>query len=439
MKDFNENIAYYFSIIICYSGEETAFFTNALEQLKSLGNNQENQKKLVAVLNLIDDVCENSQQKHDDLGLPNGIETGPSSGADGTATGLSRLEQFNNLLSDLKKLKEKLGNEVADSISKIIGKIGVNNPIGFINILTSQTQDKDSFVSLKEFLNLIEKKNIKITDCNIDGLIEWLLNTPKIEEENINKLVGTCIGLIVKLDKSLLDKYISLLKENTGSKKTSLLNGAKEILKSKIDFTEQMMKPLYEQILEGIKSKERLIKEHSLQALSYIQYKDKKTLLGFYLDDKNRKILGESCKRDKAYVKVADFGNGNIIVEDCGKGIRQAALDIQTFMIENYPDKIIYDEMIPLLIECLLETENYLQQNVYNDLIKLDKLKPTAFSPFGGQLLQILFPVYNALRIEESKRNFSINVKYLFEELKDVDTVTGHPKYNMVVDEIKKH
>ena len=186
MKDLNENIAYYFSIIICYSGEEPAFLKNALKQLESLGNNQENQKQLETVLNLIGDVCENSQQNHDDL------------------------------LSELEKLKKKLGNRVADSVSKIVGKIGVNNPIGFINKLTSQKQDQDSRVSLKEFLNLVEKKNIKITDCNIDGLISWLLNTPKIEEENINKYVGTCIGLIVKLDKSLLNKYISLLKENTG-------------------------------------------------------------------------------------------------------------------------------------------------------------------------------------------------------------------------------
>ena len=409
MKDLNENIAYYFSIIICYSGEEPAFLKNALKQLENLGNNQESQKQLETVLNLIGDVCENSQQNHDDL------------------------------LSELEKLKKKLGNKVADSVSKIVGKIGVNNPIGFINKLTSQKQDQDSRVSLKEFLNLVEKKNIKITDCNIDELINWLLNTPKLEEENINKYVGTCIGLIVKLDKSLINKYISLLKENTGFKKSSLLNGAKELLKSKIDFNEQIIKPLYEQILEGIKSKERLIKEHSLQALSYVQYKDKKSLLGFYLADENRKIIGESCKIDKAYIKEADFGNGNKIVEDGGKGIRQAALDIQTFMIVNYPAKVIYDEMIPLLIECLLDTEDYLQQIVYNDLIKLAKLKPTAFLPFGGKLIDTLFPVFKALRIEESKRNFSINVKNLFEELKDVDTVTGNPRYNMVVDEIKKH
>ena len=409
MKDLNENLAYYFSIIICYSGEEPVFLQAALKQLETLGEDPENQKKLETVLELIGDVCENSQQNHDDL------------------------------LSKLENLKKKLGNKVSDSVSKIVGKIGVNNPIGFINKLITQKQDQDSRVSLKEFLSLVEKKNIKITDANIDGLITWLLNTPKLEEENTNKYVGTCIGLIAKLDKDLVKKYIQLLKENTGFKKSSILNGAKEIFKSKYEYPEQILKPLYDQIIEGIKSKERLIKEHSLQALSSLQYNYKKALLDFYLLEENRKFIGQSCKTDKAYIKEADFGNGNKIVEDSGKGIRQAALDIQTFMIVNYPNKIIFEEIIPLLIECLLDTEDYLQQIVYNDLIKLAKIKPTAFLPFGGKLIDILFPVFKSLRIEESKRNFSINVKNLFEELKDVDSVTGNPRYNSVVEEIKKH
>ena len=409
MKDLNENTAYYFSIIICYSGEELSFLKNALKQLESLGKMSTNQKELETVLNLIGDICENSQQNHDEL------------------------------LSQLEKLKKQIGNKISDSVSKIVGKIGVNNPIGFINKLATQAQDQDSRVSLKEFLNLVEKKNIKITDANIDGLITWLLNTPKIVEENINKYVGTCIGLIVKLDKDLVKKYIELLKENTGFKKSALLNGAKEIFKSKIDFPEAILKPLYEQILEGIKSKERLIKEHSLQALSYVQYKYPRALLEFYTDNDNRKIIGESCKTDKAYIKEADFGNGNKIVEDGGKGIRQAALDIETFIIVKYPAKVIFEELIPLMIECLLDTEDYLQQMVYSNLIRLAKLKPTAFLPFGGKLIEILFPVFKNLRIEESKRNFSINVKNLFEELKEVESVTGHPKYNAVVEEIKKH
>ena len=409
MKDLNENIAYYFSIIICHSGEEPSFLKAALKQLESLGKSGTNQKELETVLNLIGDVCENSQQNHDEL------------------------------LSQLEKLKKQIGYKISDSVSKIVGKIGVNNPIGFINKLSSQAQDQDSRVSLKEFLNLVEKKNIKITDANIDGLITWLLNTPKLEEENINKYVGTCIGLIVKLDKDLISKYITLLKENTGFKKSSLLNGAKEIFKSKIDFPEATLKPLYDQILEGIKSKERLIKEHSLQALSYVQYKYPRTLLDIYNNNDIRKIIGESCKMDKAYIKEADFGNGNKIVEDGGKGIRQAALDIQTFIIVKYPAKVIFEELIPLMIECLLDTEDYLQQMVYSNLIKLAKIKPTAFLPFGGKLIEILFPVFKSLRIEESKRNFSINVKNLFEELKEVESVTGHPKYNAVVEEIKKH
>ena len=286
---------------------------------------------------------------------------------------------------------------------------------------------------------MIEKKNIKITDANIDGLITWLLKTPKLEEENINKYVGTCIGLIVKLDKDLVKKYISLLKENTGFKKSSLLNGAKEIFKSKIDFSEELLNPLYSQIIEGMKDKERLIKEHSLQALSYMQYKYKNSLLAFYLVQENRRFIGESCKTDKTYIKEADFGNGNKIVEDSGKSIRQAALEIQTFMIVNYPNKIIFEEIIPLLIECLLDTEDYLQQIVYNDLTKLAKIKSTAFLPYGGKLIDTLFKVFKTLRIEESKRNFSINVKNLFEELKDVESITGDPRYNSVLEEIKKH
>ena len=402
-------MAYYLSIIICYSGEEPNFLESALKQIEILGNNPESQKQADTILDIIGDVCENSQQNHDDL------------------------------LSKLESLKKKLGNKIADSVSEIVGKIGVNNPIGFINKLISQKQDQDSRVSLKEFLNLVEKKNIKITDVNIDGLISWLLNTPNLEVENINKYVGSCIGLIVKLDKDLVKKYVDLLKANTGYKKSSLLNGAKEIFKSKIEFPEQILKPLYDQIIGGIKSKERLIKEHSLQALSYIQYKNKNILLEYYLIDENRKIIGESCKTDKAYIKEADFGNGNKIVEDGGKGIRQAALDIQTFMIINFPNKIIFDEIIPLLIECLLDTEDYLQQIVYNNIIKLAQLKPTAFSAFGGKLIDILFPVFKSLRIEESKRNFSTNVKKIFEELKDVDSITGNPRYNLVVEEINKH
>ena len=56
-----------------------------------------------------------------------------------------------------------------------------------------------------------------------------------------------------------------------------------------------------------MKDKERLIKEHSLQALSYMQYKYKNSLLAFYLVQENRRFIGESCKTDKTYIKEADL------------------------------------------------------------------------------------------------------------------------------------
>ena len=405
IKELNENMSYYFSIIICNSGEEQKFLESALNALGSL----KDQKQIENVLQIIGDVCENSKDNHDELSLK------------------------------LEKLKSTLGNKFNDSISQIIGKIGANNPIGFINKLITQKQDQNSRGALKEFLVLIERKKINITDANINGLLEWLLNTPKLEEEQANKYAGTCIGLVVNLNKQLIEKYIELVKQNQGAKKASLLNGAKEIFKSKQDLSPSTLNSLLELILEGIKDNDRLIKEHSMQALNCVQFKFPKKLLECYQKEDIRKLIEQSCKIDKTYIKEADFGGGNKIVEDKGVGIRKAALDIMTFMIDVYPNKLIIGETVPLIIECLLDTEDYLQAIVYSDLAKLGKFNPGSFNPFGGLFIDTLFKVWKTLKIEESKRIFSVNVKNIFEQLKEVESITGNPRYDMVVLEINRH
>ena len=143
MKELNENISYYFSIIICNSGEEKKFLDSALSQLSSL----KDQKQIETVLDLIGNICENSKENHDEL------------------------------LGKLEKLKSTLGIKSSDAISEITGKIGANNPIGFVNKLISQKQDQDSRVALKEFLSLINKRKVNVSDANMNGLIDWLLKT----------------------------------------------------------------------------------------------------------------------------------------------------------------------------------------------------------------------------------------------------------------------
>jgi hypothetical protein len=86
-----------------------------------------------------------------------------------------------------------------------------------------------------------------------------------------------------------------------------------------------------------------------------------------------------------------------------------------------------------------LDTENYLKDMAYSDLTKIAKYNSGAFSPFGGLFIDTLFKVWKTLAIEESKRIFSINVKNIFEELKDVESITGNPRYGMVVKEINQH
>ena len=205
MKDLNENMSYYLSIIICYSGEEKKFLETAINNLSLL----KDQKQIENVLELVGDICENSKENHDEI------------------------------LTKLEKIKSSLGNKIVDSISQITGKIGANNPISFINKIITQKQDQDSRIALKEFLNLVDIKKINITDANINGLIDWLLNTPKLEEEEINKYVGICIGLVVRLNQQLIDRYIQLVNENNGFKKSALLNGIKEVFKSKQEIPNQ--------------------------------------------------------------------------------------------------------------------------------------------------------------------------------------------------------
>jgi hypothetical protein len=272
----------------------------------------------------------------------------------------------------------------------------------------------------------------------MNGLIDWLLNTPKLEEEQINKYVGTCIGLVVSLNKQLVDGYIQLVKSNTGFKKAALLSGAKEILKTRKDLPEKTKNGLHEIILEGIKDKDRLIKEHSMQALNSLQTNYPLDLRSMYLKEDIRKIIHQSCRIDPAFVREINLGSDKI-VEDKGVGIRKAALDIETFMIDAYPNKLILGESIPLIIDCLLDTENYLKDMAYSDLTKIAKYNSGAFSPFGGLFIDTLFKVWKTLAIEESKRIFSINVKNIFEELKDVESITGNPRYGMVVKEINQH
>ena len=406
MKELNENISYYFSIIICNSGEEKNFLDSALSQLSSL----KDQKEIETVLGLIGNICENSKENHDEL------------------------------LGTLEKLKSTLGIKSSDAISEIIGKIGANNPIGFVNKLISQAQDHNSHVALKEFLSLIKKRKISVTDANINGLIDWLLNTPKLEEEQINKHVGICIGLVASLNKELVDQYIQLVKSNTDFKKSALLSGAKEILRAMKNLPKKTLNGLYEIILEGIKDNKRLIKEHSMQALNSLLTNYPTDLLNLYRKEDIRRIIHQSCRIDKTYIKEIDIGKFKYI-DDKNVGIRKAALDIETFMIDNYPNKLLLGESIPLIMECLLDPDNYLEDMAFKNLNKIAKFNSGAFSPFGGLFIDTLFKVWKTLEREDlkSKRIFSINVKNIFEELTNVESITGNARYGMIVKEINQH
>ena len=292
---------------------------------------------------------------------------------------------------------------------------------------------------MKEFLELIAEKGKEISENDSNNLVNWLISTPNLKDEYTNKYVGLCAGLLICANQKLINQYINLLNKTSGEQKSSLLNGLGVVLKSKKKIDDNSLNELIEIIISGLKQTDRLIKEHSIQGLNSLKYEYKDNLLNFYRTDDTRCLILKSCEIDKNFIKEADFGGGNKITEDKGIEIRKAAYEIVTFIIDKFPNKINFQETVPLMINCLMETEDYLQNVVYSNLAKLAKLNPSSFSPYGDLFIDTLFKVWKRIKIEESKKNFSVNVKKIFEEVKDVQSITGNPRYDMVVQEINKH
>ena len=404
-KSLDENLSYFESILICCSGEEK----KALETLIGNLTSTREDKEIVNILLLMGNICENSTEKHD------------------------------NLINELEKLKSKLSNRVNDSISKTTGKIGANNPDSFIERIIKEKPNQDNLTAMKEFLELISDKGKKISGKDSNNLVNWLISTPNLKDEYTNKYVGLCAGLLIRSNPNLINQYIDLLNKTDSEKKSSLLNGLGVILKSKNRLENESLTELINITLSGLKQTDRLIKEYSIKGLSSLQFEYKEKLLNIYINDNTRALINKSCEIDKNYIKEADFGGGNKITEDKGIGIRRSAYEIVTFIIDKYPNKINYQEMVPLMINCLMETEDYLQNIIYSNLAKLAKLNSSSFSPYGDLLIDTLFKVWKRIKIEESKKNFSVNVKKIFDEVKDVQSITGNPRYDMVVQEINKH
>ena len=404
-KTLNENLSYFVSILICYSGEEK----RVLEKLLSYLNSTKDDNEIVNILLLIGNICENSTEKHDDL------------------------------ISQLERLKSILDSKVNDLLSKTTGKIGSNNPETFIAKITKEEQNQDNLIAIKEFLELIAEKGKKISEDYSNNLINWLISYPNLKDEYTNKYVGLCDGLLIRSNPNLIKLYINLINTTKAEQKSSLLNGLGVILKSKKKLDDDSLTEIINTIVLGLKENDRLIKEHSIQGLNSLKFEYKETLSNLYLKDDIRILIHKSCEIDQNFIKEADFGGGNKITEDKGIEIRKSAYEIVSFIIDKYPNKINFQEVIPLMINCLMETEDYLQNIVYSNLVKLAKLNPSSFSPYGDLLIDTLFKVWKRIKIEDSKKNFSVNVKKIFEEVKEVQSITGNTKYDMVVQEINKH
>ena len=142
-------------------------------------------------------------------------------------------------------------------------------------------------------------------------------------------------------------------------------------------------------------------------------------------------------KVNKDWIQIADFGAGMKIINDKGIGIRKAIVATLKIFIDNFGSKLNVSETIQILINGLTDNED-IQTTVFACLVKVAHMFKSAFVSHVDNLCDTLKGVFDKIRSEETKKDFSDNVKRLFDELKEEHDISENPKFVNLNEEISK-
>ena len=400
LKVLKPNLLYFISIIACACEEENNFIKIALDDLSSSKDEQEIKNALI----LIGDICENSKNKH------------------------------NELIQILESKLETFKDEHKNLINVAIGKIGLNDPSSFIQKIIKSNPSISIFTSLKQFLTLISEKKITLSDKDYETLFVYLNNDKLFENNELSDICGECLGLIAEHNEKYIPLFIKGLNGNLNSKKI-FSYGIKFILGKKNEISKQSLELLIPKLIEGLNNEDLTVKENSFNSLlmaahNYNEYiKNKYNELMEYF-----KIYH---KVNKDWIQIADFGAGMKIINDKGIGIRKAIFATLKIFIDNFGSKLNVSETIQILINGLTDNED-IQTTVFACLVKVAHMFKSAFVSHVDNLCDTLKGVFDKIRSEETKKDFSDNVKRLFDELKDEHDISENPKFVNLNEEISK-
>ena len=402
IKDLNSNKSYFIAILCANCEKEQIFINKAINIINST---KKDSKELKNALVLIGDICENSKQKH--------IE----------------------LITTLEKMIGKDNEEINNLISISIGQIGLNDSSEFIKKIYSTKINENVLISIKEFLTLIQEKNKKVSNEDLNKLFEYLnKNNNFNSKSNINHC-GECLGILTAVNQQFLKQFLNGLNNTETNIKIGFYYGLSSLLNQKNKLKNETVKILIPKILEGIQNNELLIKEYSFNALLNASH--------FYMNiikDKYKEfndLFAIYHKINKIWIEIADFGGGMKIINDKGLNLRKAIFSTIKIFVDNEPNKINVSDTINYLTNGLNDNDDIVTI-VFGTIIKVAHLFHSNFVPFVDNLCEQLKIANEKIKIAENKKEFAVNVIRLFNELKVENEIDSNPKFVNIREEMNK-
>ncbi len=269
----------------------------------------------------------------------------------------SAIPEIFNLISNILKGKN---DDIKANAALALAKVGLKDTNEFVKIVKFLNENIDdvsirySFSSIKEFIHLIcdEEYSRLLKNNNyenyLDDLFGILFSRVNLNDENILKLCGECLGLLSGKSKKIQEKYMNYLDDKNDLIRAGFFYGLKSFNLIKDD---NFLKIIFEKLITGLSDSSNLVKEMAYNSLISFSHDYPKIFKIKYSEI-------WSCFENDYIIKPelineVDMGGVIKIKIDKGLPIRKAVFSTLKILLDNIPEKINFEKALGMLLKGL--------------------------------------------------------------------------------------
>jgi hypothetical protein len=267
---------------------------------------------------------------------------------------LSLVSNFknSNLLILLVQMMSICKDDLKSNLSVCIGKVGVSDPAGFVNIIVLNTKKENltfNFMSIREFLYVLTNRNSKkeIDQTNLLNIFDILVSNANDTDEKLRILCGECLGLISLINSNILNQYLIYLKHSDPVVRATFYYGLKYIFNMKFE-SDQLLESFLDLLLIGMNDSDLNAKQNAFNSLINFAHNYGHMARARYAD------ISVVFKKDHIInpdlISIVDMGAGMKIKNDKGLPIRKAIYFTIKQFLDNIPEKINITETLQMCL-----------------------------------------------------------------------------------------